>query len=37
MVYTKIHKEFTEALGVALKKFNAAIPQEIKDINKQVD
>lgn len=36
IVYTKIHKEMNEAIGEALKKFNSAIPQEVKDQNKQL-
>lgn len=35
-VYNKIHKEFVEAIANALKKFNTAIPQEVKDRNKQL-
>lgn len=35
-IFNKIHKEFAEAIADALKKFNAAIPQEIKDRNKQL-
>lgn len=33
-LYHHIYNEFNLAIGEALKKFNAAIPQEVKDNNK---
>lgn len=33
-LYSRINKEFFENLNLGLKKFNAAIPQEVKEANK---